>query len=658
MPNQSFPALLTPDRREMRAIETAWEAFMSGRTTGLEKVRPVIRESWQRAQRFGVNPYLREIPLVLSAEELENLQERADLIYAADLVLKLLMRAWQNEQFLIGLNDRQGRILRILGQPWVLQRAREINAVPGGGMAEELVGTAIVNVVLAQNRPDYVLWSENYVQSFHPWASMGAPIRHPLSGETIGVLGISGYERVYEHAEVVSHTVEQIETLLHREELIRRVTLLDEYHRVVLQHPQDAIFAVDARGRVCGASSSTADLLESPQRVLGQSLLRVPNLQVEGFRPVVEQEDARPYDVCVAIPEKDWNWQAEAIPVNGERQPVGTLLILPRRRGARSMPHKAQRFPWTTVYSFVDLVGHSASMMRCLTLARRAATQDFSVLLLGESGTGKELFAQAIHSASPRSRGPFVPVNCGVASDELLAAELFGYVEGAFTGAVRGGRVGKLELAHHGTLFLDEVEAMSTKMQVSLLRVLEEGRLTRVGADQPIALDVRVIVASNEDLKEAVAQKRFRLDLYHRLSAYPLTLPPLRERLDDLPELIAYFLQQLGFDAMSVSPEVLSLFRAYAWPGNVRELRNVLLRAAHIASSARITPADLPDELVQVRGREEPATSAPGALRESEQILIRQALTAANGNLARAAARLGIHRVTLYRKLKRYGISC
>lgn len=657
MPKQSFPALLTSDRRQMRAIEIAWEAFMSGVSADLNNVRPVIRESWRRAQRFGVDPYLREIPRVLSAEELESLQERADLIYVATPVLEMLVKTWQTENLLIGLNDRHGRILHISGHPRVLTHAEKIKAVPGGGMAEELVGTAIVNVVLSQDRPEYVLWSENYCQSFHPWASIGAPIRHSLTGETIGVVAISGYERVYEHDEMIVRLAERIETLLHREELIRRVALLDEYHQFVLQYPHDTILAIDARGRVCGASSSAANLFDSPQQVLGQSLLRVSNFQVEGFRPVVEQGNVQPYDVRVAIPKKNWNLQVEAIPIKGERQPVGTILILPRPNSPRAMARKETHSAWAAPYSFKDLVGKAEPMKRCLHFARQAATEAFPVLLLGESGTGKELFAQAIHNASPRGHGPFVPVNCGIASDDLLAAELFGYVEGAFTGAVKGGRVGKLELAHGGTLFLDEVEAMSSKMQVSLLRVLEEGRLARMGAEQPTLLNLRVIAASNEDLKDAVAQKRFRLDLYHRLSVFPLTLPPLRERLDDLPELVAHFLRQFGFGELRLNPDVLPLLQRYSWPGNVRELRNVLLRAAHATTGAYLTPAELPDEIVKVGEREQTA-SAPGALRASELTLIHQALTETNGNLAQAAARLGIHRVTLYRKVKRYGILC
>jgi transcriptional regulator with PAS, ATPase and Fis domain len=298
-------------------------------------------------------------------------------------------------------------------------------------------------------------------------------------------------------------------------------------------------------------------------------------------------------------------------------------------------------------------------LQECLTLAQRAATQQLPVLLLGESGTGKEMFAQSIHNAGTRPQGPFVPVNCGAASDELLAADLFGYVDGAFTGATKGGRAGKFELAQGGTLFLDEVEAMSPKMQVSLLRVLEEGRLLRVGASQPTTLDVRVIAASNEDLKEAVAQKRFRLDLYHRLATWVVKIPPLRDRLEDLSALVPHLLRQLGVEARQLNAEAWACLRGYSWPGNVRELRNVLLRAAHNGSGLLITPAELPEEF---RDAQEPqpaagVASGTGVLRDSELSLIRRTLAEANGNLAQAAARLGIHRVTLYRKLKRYGLS-
>lgn len=541
---------------------------MAGQDTNLDKVRPAIRESWLRARRLGVDPYLREIPRMISAEELERLQERADLIYVATPVFETFVRAWEKEHFMVGLSDRHGYILHVNGHPWVLQRAMEINAVPGGGVAEELVGTTMVSVVLAQGRPDYVLWSENYCRAFHPWASLGAPVHHPVSGEVIGVLGISGYGRIQVHADMVVRLADRIEQLLHHEELLRRVTLLDEYHRFLLEHPHDTVLAVDGRGHICGASPSVSELLTSPHRLLGRSLLRVPDLRVRGFRPLVQQDEIRPYAVHVDLPEKARSLEAVAIPVTGQRQPVGTILMLSWPR--TTQPPKGQRSSWQATYTFADLVGSAPAFQQCVRLARRAVAQDFPVLLLGETGTGKELLAHAIHAASPRCQGPFVVVNCGVANEELLAAELFGYVEGAFTGAAKGGRAGKIELAHGGTLFLDEVEAMPPRMQVSLLRVLEDGLVTRVGAERPVMLDVRIIAASNEDLRRAVEQKQFRLDLYHRLSAFPILLPPLRDRTEDIPLLVRALLDQLGFPHLRLSPEALALLGRYPWPGNIR----------------------------------------------------------------------------------------
>jgi transcriptional regulator of acetoin/glycerol metabolism len=654
MPEHSSSALVLPSRREMQEITKAWEAFIAGQDTGLEKVRPAIRESWRRAQRLGVDPYLREAPVVLSAEEFERVQERADLIYVAVPMCEAMVKAWERERFLIGISDRHGHLLHLSGHPWILQRAFELNFVPGCNMAEELVGTVLANVVLTQDQPDYVAWSEHYCQAFHPWASMGAPVRHPLTGETIGVVGVGGYEVVLPHVtDVIRHMAARLEQLLHYEELHRRALLLDEYQRFVLRYPHDTILAIDGRGHVCGASPSLTTLVNAPQNVLGRSLLRVPDLKVEGFRPLVQQDEVQSYAVRVKMPRKDLSLQAVAIPINGERQPAGTILVLSRPRTARR--GKERHSPWATTYTFADLIGNTPRFQHCVTLARRAAEQDFPVFLLGESGTGKELLAHAIHAASARRQGPFVAVNCGAASDELLAAELFGYTEGAFTGAARGGRAGKIELANGGTLFLDEVEAMSPRMQVSLLRVIEDGQVTRVGAERPVTLDVRVIAASNEDIQRAVGAKQFRLDLYHRLAALPIPLPPLRERTDDMPLLVRALLDQLGFPHLRCTEKALALLSGYAWPGNVRELKNVLLRAAHGVAGTTITPADLPPEMAARAAEND--TVPPGALKETEVTLIRRALADAGGNMVHAASRLGIHRVTLYRKLKRYGLS-
>jgi transcriptional regulator with PAS, ATPase and Fis domain len=435
------------------------------------------------------------------------------------------------------------------------------------------------------------------------------------------------------------------------EEPARRLALLDAYQRFVLDHPQDTVLAVDANGQVWGASPAITQWLAAPQRLLGQALLDVPGLRVEGWR--AHPPDDQPYELVVTARERGLALGATALPVRREQRRIGSLVVL-RRPPAPQPPRGSPPSPWQATYTFADLIGVAPAFQHCLSLARRAAPAVFPILLLGESGTGKELLAQAIHTASPRGRGPFVAVNCGVGSDELLSADLFGYAAGAFTGAAKGGHKGKVELARGGTLFLDEVEAMSAKMQVSLLRVLEENLVTPVGAEAPVTVDLRVIAAANEDLRQAVQQKRFRLDLYHRLAVFPIVLPPLRQRREDVLVLIRHLLAELGFAHVQPTAEVLTLLSRHAWPGNVRELKNVLLRAAHLAAGDVLTPAELPEEL---RGAKTPPANCPHrSVQEMERDLIEQALADTRGNVRAAAARLGLHRATLHRKIKKWGL--
>jgi transcriptional regulator of acetoin/glycerol metabolism len=648
-----LPAL--PSRQELRDITAAWEAFMAGETQGLEKVRPVIRASWERCHTLGVDPHLACLPLVVSAEDVEATQEGADLVAVAAPLFETILQAWPEEKFMLNVSDRHNRLLYTSGHPEMSDSVRRINAVPGGGMAEDLIGTASANVVLAQRRADYVLWSEHYCQGFHAWAAIGAPIFHPLTHEIIGVIGSAGEELVHPRAlDVIQRIAERIQQLVHHEEIVRRVALLDAYHRFLLQHPRDMVLAIDGRGHICGASPLIVEVVDAPHNLLDTSLLRLPDLRVEGFHHLTQQQDGRPYGVHITQRRSGTVLNATAIPVEGERQSVGTLIVVSRPHALGQQREPAVSL-WRATYTFADLIGACSVFQESVTLARQAAQSDFPVLLIGETGTGKELFAQAMHTASPRSQGPFVAVNCGVPGDDLLAAELFGYVEGAFTGALKGGRKGKIELAHGGTLFLDEVEAMSPKMQVSLLRVLEEQRVVRVGSERPVVVDIRVIAASNEDLRVAVSHKQFRTDLYHRLCALPIQLPPLRERREDLPLLARHLLRQLGFVHLRLAPETVQHLRRYPWSGNIRELKHILLRAAQQTTGTTIVPTALPDEITAT-ARSLPAHS-PKSLRGNERDLILQALTDAHGSPTGAANQLGIHRTTLYRKLKKYDLA-
>ncbi|MBW2352425.1 MAG: sigma-54-dependent Fis family transcriptional regulator [Deltaproteobacteria bacterium] len=303
---------------------------------------------------------------------------------------------------------------------------------------------------------------------------------------------------------------------------------------------------------------------------------------------------------------------------------------------------------------YENMIAQSGPMREVFDLIGDVAATDSTVLITGETGTGKGLAAKAIHTASPRSEGPFVVVNCGAFPEHLLESELFGYQKGAFTDA-KANKKGRLELAHGGTLFLDEIGEISMRMQIDLLRVLEDRIFYRVGGTQPIEADFRVIAATNKDLEEAIRERTFRQDLYYRLNVISFTMPPLRERKDDIPLLAEHFLRRFSQETNrhidEISREAMDEMMLYEWPGNVRELENAIERAVVVGKTRRIMPQDLP-----ILGAEHPGVPMGNSLKEMERAHISRVLDENRWNVSRAAAILGIDRSTLYSKIKRYGI--
>ncbi|KKM11627.1 Fis family transcriptional regulator [Clostridiales bacterium PH28_bin88] len=308
--------------------------------------------------------------------------------------------------------------------------------------------------------------------------------------------------------------------------------------------------------------------------------------------------------------------------------------------------------------AFHRIIGHSRRLAETITLARRVANTNAAVLVRGESGTGKELFAEAIHQESQRRDRPFVVINCGAIPPTLFESELFGYQAGAFTGADRRGKPGKFELANGGTLFLDEIGELQPDMQVKLLRVLQNKVFYRVGGSESINVDVRVIAATHRDLEGMITQGLFREDLYYRLNVVSLEVPPLRERKEDIPELVYMFIQEFARvhlrQISQVAPEVMSALLSYSWPGNVRELRNMVERLVILAEGEAIKEEYLPESLRQARQRIKPDASSTLAelTFRTEREIIAKALEKAKGNKALAARQLGIPRSTLYYKMK------
>ncbi|NCD22530.1 MAG: sigma-54-dependent Fis family transcriptional regulator [Spartobacteria bacterium] len=347
-----------------------------------------------------------------------------------------------------------------------------------------------------------------------------------------------------------------------------------------------------------------------------------------------------------------------AKPVNLDRLDLLLRRALAERRlGDENERLKAQL---DSKYGFENIIGTSPAMQEVFATIRQAAPTRATVLIQGASGTGKELVARALHQCSPRRDGPFIPVHCAALAPTLLESELFGHEKGAFTGAVERRR-GRFELADGGTLFLDEIGEIDPALQVKILRVLEERKFERVGGTETIHVDVRLVAATNRDLRARVAEGAFREDLFYRLHVVNLTLPPLRERTGDVVLLAQHYLKTLaaenGKKPPAISPEAMDVLQAYAWPGNVRELRNVIERLVVLGTGDRLTVADLP---AAVRDGAAGGLAIPSragrVLRDAERQLIADALRRHRDNRTKAAQDLGISRRTLHRKINEFGL--
>ena len=398
------------------------------------------------------------------------------------------------------------------------------------------------------------------------------------------------------------------------DQMFARSTRLESQFHILMENLRDGVIAINEKGVVYACNQHAQDMT-GVNFVMNE---RNRCTELFPYIPFTEcLQSTHPMPVKL-IKVNGANLSIEVIPVIRNGACIGAFAILQRfnEMEERQNELRSQLFQkgHYAKYSFDDVIGRSEAILHTKQVLRRMAQSESPVLLIGETGTGKELFAHGIHRESRRSGGPFVAINVAAFPENLLESELFGYEEGAFTGAKRGGKPGLFEFAHKGTLFLDEVEGMSASLQVMLLRALQEREIMRVGGKQIIHVDVRIVAATNESLEEKVRQGTFRRDLYYRLSTLPVVIPPLSQRGDDLFLLVDHFRQELGGN-FTLSPQVLELFRSYAWPGNIRELRNVVEYLVY-TGSREITFDDLPPTLQQAFSLHQ---SAPAAVSSPAQ---------------------------------------
>ena len=637
-------------RREV--AERAWRQFIHDRVAP-QGLREVISQSWLRVREsYGIDPGLTHPRRMLSLEALEERRAQDDVLQLASPILGEFADLLPGH--VLAYLDGEGWLLTLGGDARIMERVAEIHFQPGVNWAEESAGTNGPGTALASAKPVEVFAAEHFVAAWQGWSCAAAPLLLAGTSEPVGLIDVTGpWDRQSRQAmtlaKAIARTVE--------ERLRAAASVRGEVIRHALRAAReagDALVAIDARGRVIAMNDAAQRRRIAEAGVLPPAMrdslaqLKLPSNGSEG-------------DVRLQTPE---GLTVVASPVRHEGSTVGVLLRVPApERAARPARAQAHALP-AARYHFGRILGQSESLRQVMELAKNAARNDLPVVLSGESGTGKELFAHSIHAASARAAGPFVVVNCGSIPEDLIEAELFGYESGAFTGAKRNGNPGRFEDADGGTLFLDEVSELPPQAQTALLRLLQEKEVVRIGGSSPHRVDVRVLAATNKPLEEEIRAKRFRRDLYYRLNVLKVSVPPLRERGDDVALLAQVFLVEaegeVGRSGLSLTAEAVAALRGHRWPGNVRELRNVVLRAAATAPAPQITAAGLLFDADPAG----PGASYGGtvgtlrdALLESERARLEEALEACAWNFARTALQLGISRMTLYRLLRKYGIS-
>jgi len=417
---------------------------------------------------------------------------------------------------------------------------------------------------------------------------------------------------------------------------------------------------------VCGNGADALDFLEREPADLVVTDVRMPGLSgMEALRAIKELNPEIVVIIMTAFGSIDQAVQAVKEGaydyINKPFKIDEMLLTIEKALEERRLRHEvsALRQELRTRYHFENLIGKSRAMQEIFGLIEQVAGSRSTVMVYGKSGTGKELVAKAIHYNSPRTSRAFVAVNCAAIPAELLESELFGHERGSFTGAIAT-KVGKFELATGGSLFLDEVGSMRLDLQAKILRALQEREVERVGGTRTIKIDVRVIAATNRDLKKAVEEEAFREDLYYRLNVVPITLPDLKDRQEDIPLLANHFVQKFAQESnpaiREISKEAMAVLMSHAWPGNVRELENVIERAVTLGHGPAVLPADLPPNLAGGANPLERALAREATLEDLERDYIAMILQRTKGHQIRAATILGIDRRTLYRKIRRYGL--
>jgi len=660
--------------KELSEARCAWDEFINTGQVNNYSVKSKILESWKRCRNAGVDPYGGICSNLLESRQLYRLlTENKELINVARPFMYKLYKFLQGSGCIVMLTDAEGYILEIFGDDNIMENAAALNFITGGCWQEETVGTNSMGVVVKTKEPIQVTGAEHFCVKSHGWTCSAAPI-FDNSDNMIGIFNVSG-ESSETHAHTLGMVVAAVAAIEQEITLRRRnqqLLLMNQRLTNIFTNISEAVIFMDKNGIVKEMNPAAKNLLGDFTNNLVEDLVIRRNIRRNSILSKKNLLFTIFNDIELLLKGKTCpvNCLVSGSPINDESGSInGTVMIIKPMESVQTLVKRYSS--GLASFHFSDIVGKSEKMKEAIRIASLAADNNGTILLQGESGTGKEIFAQSIHNASSRYKGPFVAVNCGAIPRELIGSELFGYSEGAFTGAKRGGRSGKFELANGGTLFLDEIGDMPLEQQVTLLRVLQERRLIRIGDEKEIPVDVRVICATNKDLLKEIERFNFRQDLFYRINVFNITIPPLRDHLEDMPLLFDNFAEQLSkrnnYEVISVNSKVYDYLLRYNWPGNVRELQNIVERMVTMAGGGQLMVEHIPEEImiglkdgrVHNHSIEQEKVTVDGvrqekAKEECEQI--QKLLIKNGGNVTKVAQEIGLSRNTLYKKLRKYNI--
>jgi len=647
-------------------VMASWERFLNGDEGGSDALRRLIDDSWRRCHGASVDPGIYQAPPPIKDQSLHSLQtECSELLTASTPVMASARDFLAETGTVMVLTNQSGTILNLEGDVSTRGAAEDVHLLSGANWSELACGTNAIGTALAVGHAVQIHSAEHYCAGIKRWSCAATVVRDPYDQSILGVVDVSALSECYNRLSLalVLATAGRIENRLAKLELGIRYRLLEECVARLSSSTSDGVIVFDRRGRAIKSNGRSSAVLADMG--VGDPGAGADNLASLSLGWIKGQ--AAPH----ALPgwmSRDW---LEPVIENGEH--IGTVLTLPSRRSS-SLSGNWRSFSGDVIdipdkNGFEQVVGDSAALMDAIGRAKQLAKSRVPVLLLGETGVGKDVFARCIHEACASHDAPFVALNCGGFSRELLTSELFGYSDGAFTGAKQGGAVGKIEAANGGTLFLDEIGEMPLDLQPHFLRVLEEGEIYRLGENKPRKVSFRLITATHRDLRKEIQSGGFRMDLFYRVAVTTVNIPALRDRIGDVAQLAEHFLtvlaQRHDMPPKTLSPEVLTVLRDYAWPGNVREFRNVMEGILLTARHSLIETGDLPLHLRSVRSTRSSFTASSLAtgdaasltsMENAERDVILTAIRQHDGNMTAVAREIGIAKSTLYVKLKRFGI--